>query len=180
MLTTPSRLVYHLGYSLQWSVGTNLAVTRSLLAPVTRPTDLILPDDIGLSRLGPRVPSKATCSSRTPSGLQSRPFAPTYDSLLALVHDGGIDAGVAVVDDDEGERRARPVAQSRLVGFGTIQRSTLTVTRRADLDAYVRRLRALVNADGRVTRRQTRDPESFLSMLSRTGVRLCAAKGGLR
>ncbi|KAL1684731.1 hypothetical protein GGG16DRAFT_106794 [Schizophyllum commune] len=172
MLTTPSRLVYHLGYSLQWSVGTNLAVTRSLLAPVTRPTDLILPDDIGLSRLGPRVPSKATCSSRTPSGLQSRPFAPTYDSLLALVHDGGIDAGVAVVDDDEGERR--------LVGFGTIQRSTLTVTRRADLDAYVRRLRALVNADGRVTRRQTRDPESFLSMLSRTGVRLCAAKGGLR
>ncbi|KAL1712232.1 hypothetical protein EV715DRAFT_297252 [Schizophyllum commune] len=98
-----------------WSVGTNLAVTRSLLAPVTRPTDLILPDDIGLSRLGPRVPSKATCSSRTPSGVHSRPFAPTYDSLLELVHD----AGVGVADDDEGERRARPVgAEYQVLGGG--------------------------------------------------------------
>ncbi|KAL1749491.1 hypothetical protein FB107DRAFT_252804 [Schizophyllum commune] len=90
-----------------WSIGTNLAATRSMLAPVTRPTDLVLPHDIGLSRLGPRVPSKATCSSRTPSGLHSRPFAPTYDSLLALDHDGDDHGGG---DDDKGEeeRRAWP------------------------------------------------------------------------
>ncbi|KAL1724819.1 hypothetical protein EV714DRAFT_278175 [Schizophyllum commune] len=117
MLTTPSRLVYHLGYYSQSAFDAaiagsihrllarlpiNLTVTRSLVAP------LALLDATGSSLVLVRLPKPST-RSRTPLGLHSRPFAPTYDSLLALVHDGGIDAGVAVADDDEGERRARPV-----------------------------------------------------------------------
>ncbi|KAL1681371.1 hypothetical protein EV122DRAFT_250084 [Schizophyllum commune] len=169
----------------------NLTATRSLVAP------LALLDATGSSLVLVRLPKPST-RSRTPLGLHSRPFAPTYDSLLALDHDGG--------DDDEGEeerrawpgrteetaaRRARSsrwcpcpmrltMPSSAMLGakIGSSWRlwgdSTLTVTRRDDLDAYMRRLRALVNADGRVTRRQTRDPEPFLSMLSHTGVRLCA------
>ncbi|KAL1697957.1 hypothetical protein EV121DRAFT_297720 [Schizophyllum commune] len=221
MLTTPSRFVYHLGYSLQCafdaasadfipgkSIGTNLAATRSLLAPVTRPTDLVLHDDIGLSRLGPRLPSKATCSSRTPSGSHSRPFAPTYDSLLALDHNGDGDDDHDD-HDDEGEHRTWPARAEGMAGSGRQARrlevdesefshhpalrllivrsdtdddqwrpcpmrltmpssamlgakiksswrllgeSTLTVTRRADLDVYMRRSHALVNADGRARR----------------------------
>ncbi|KAL1732276.1 hypothetical protein EV714DRAFT_235478 [Schizophyllum commune] len=188
-----------------WLVGTNLAVTRSLLAPVTRPTNLVLPDDNGLSGLCPRAISKATCSSRTPSGLHSRPFAPTYDSLLALDHDGDGDDDHDD-HDDEGEHRAWPARAEETAGsvwrarrvevdesefsyFPALRllivrsdtdddqwcpcpmRLTMpsraipgakiesswrllgdSVTRRADLDVYMRRSRALVNTDGRARR----------------------------
>ncbi|KAL1750035.1 hypothetical protein FB107DRAFT_252411 [Schizophyllum commune] len=78
--------------------------------------------------------------------------------------------------------RRREAEDERVaLGTGTIEddpaHPTLTVIRRGDLDAYMRRLRAIVDAEGRATRRRTlkahapRDPKHFIDAFSLAGVR---------
>ncbi|KAL1683333.1 hypothetical protein EV122DRAFT_248759 [Schizophyllum commune] len=89
-----------------WSIGTNLAATRSMLAPVTRPTDLILPDDLS------KLPNHLHAPGRHRACI--RAHSHPHMTLLALDHNGD--------DDDHSggdeERRAWPMRAEETTGSG--------------------------------------------------------------